>query len=79
MSNIIVIAFSPRIIVGCFLKKGLQRGVHGHPRIPPRYTLATTKVMVLLFESCLQCTKCSLTEKETSHDNKRMTGMLDLN
>ena len=34
MSNIIV-TFSPRNIVGCLLKKGLQRGDHGHPRTPP--------------------------------------------
>ena len=34
MSNIIVMAFSPRDTVGCFLKKGLQRGDHGHPRTP---------------------------------------------
>ena len=34
MSNIIVKAFSPRNVVGCLLKKGLQRGGHGHPRIP---------------------------------------------
>ena len=34
MSNIIVIAFSPWNIVGCLLKKGLQRGGHGHPRTP---------------------------------------------
>ena len=26
VSNIIVMAFSPRNIVGCLLKKGLQRG-----------------------------------------------------
>ena len=40
VSNIIVMAFSPRNIVGCLLKKGLQRGGgHGHPRIPPRYAL----------------------------------------
>ena len=39
MSNIIVMAFSPRNIVGCFLKKGLQKGGHGHPRNPPRYAL----------------------------------------
>ena len=39
MSNIIVMAFSPRNIVGCLLKKGLQRGGHGHPRTPPRYAL----------------------------------------
>ena len=36
MSNIIVMAFSPRNIISCFLKKGLQRGGggHGHPRTP---------------------------------------------
>ena len=41
MSNIIVMAFSPRNIVGCLLKKGLQGGGggHGHPRTPPRYAL----------------------------------------
>ena len=37
--NNIVMAFSPRNIVGCLLKKGLQRGGHGHPRTPPRYAL----------------------------------------
>ena len=35
VSNIIVIAFSPRNIVGCLLKKGLQRGGHGHPMPGP--------------------------------------------
>ena len=39
MSNIIVMAFLPQNIVGCLLKKGLQRGGHGHPRTPPRYAL----------------------------------------
>ena len=34
MSNIIFMAFSPQNIVGCLLKKGLQRGSHGHPRTP---------------------------------------------
>ena len=34
-SNIIVMAFSPRNIVGCLLKKGLQRGSHGHPMQDP--------------------------------------------
>ena len=34
MSNNIVMAFSPQNIVGCLLKKGLQRGDHGHPRTP---------------------------------------------
>ena len=41
VSNIIVMAFSPRNIVGCLLKKGLQRGGHGHPRTP----LATPLVL----------------------------------
>ena len=41
VSNIIVLAFSTRNILGCLLKKGLQRGGggHGHPRTPPRYAL----------------------------------------
>ena len=32
--NIIVMAFSPRNIVGCLLKKGLQRGGSRAPRTP---------------------------------------------
>ena len=36
MSNIIVMAFSPRNIIGYLLKKGLQRRGHGHPRSPLR-------------------------------------------
>ena len=40
MSNIIVMAFSPRNIVGCLLKKGLQRGGETRaPQDPPRYAL----------------------------------------
>ena len=34
VSNIIVMAFLSRNIVGYLLKKGLQRGGHGHPRTP---------------------------------------------
>ena len=34
VSNIIVMAFSPRNIVGCLLKKGLQRGGGGESRTP---------------------------------------------
>ena len=34
-SNNIIMAFLPWNIVGCLLKKGLQRGGHGHPRTPP--------------------------------------------
>ena len=42
MSNIIVMAFSPRNIVGCLLKKAYKGGGggHGHPRTPSRYALA---------------------------------------
>ena len=40
MSNITVMALSPRNVVVCLLKKGLQRGDHGHPRTPPPH-LAT--------------------------------------
>ena len=42
MSNIIVMAFSPRNIVGCLLiKRGLQRGGGSRaPQDPPRYALA---------------------------------------
>ena len=41
MSNIIVMAFSPRnIVLGCLFKKRLTKGGHGHPRTPPRYALA---------------------------------------
>ena len=47
MSNIIVMAFSPRNIVGCLLKKkGLQKGggvtgTLGHPRTPLATPLKT--------------------------------------
>ena len=34
MSNIIVIAFSPRNIVGCLLKKAYKGGVTGTPGPP---------------------------------------------
>ena len=33
-SNNIVMAFLPRNIVGCLLKKRLPKGGHGHPRTP---------------------------------------------
>ena len=43
MSNIIVLAFSPRNILRCLLKNGLQRGWGGGgsraPQDPPRYAL----------------------------------------
>ena len=34
VSNIIVMAFSPRNVVGCLLKKAYKWGGHGHPRTP---------------------------------------------
>ena len=39
MSNIIVIAFSPRNIVGCLLKKRLTKRGSRAPQDPPRYAL----------------------------------------
>ena len=41
MSNIILMAFLPRNIVGCLLKKGLQRGGHGQPMTPLTTPLST--------------------------------------
>ena len=35
VSNIIVIAFSPRNIIGCFLKKRLTKGGSQAPQDPP--------------------------------------------
>ena len=49
VSNIIVMAFSPRNIVGCFLKKALQRGGGGGSRVPqdpPRYALDFHRAVV---------------------------------
>ena len=43
VSHIIVMAFSPRNIIGCLLKKGLQRGGSRAPQDPPRYALASLK------------------------------------
>ena len=40
VSNIIVMAFSPRNIVGCLLKKRLIKGRSRAPQDPPRYALA---------------------------------------
>ena len=46
MSNIIVMVFSPRNIVGCLLIKGLQRGGgHGHPRTPLAMPLSKILIM----------------------------------
>ena len=46
MLNIIVRAFSPRNIVGCLLKKGLQRGegVTGTPGLPVSLSPCCTKL-----------------------------------
>ena len=46
MSNIIVMVFSPRNIVGCLLKKRLTKGRGGSrtPQDPPRYALACVMV-----------------------------------
>ena len=50
MSNIIVMAFSPRNIIRCFLKKTLTKGCeggrHGHPRTPLATPLQSGKVHV---------------------------------
>ena len=50
MSNIIAMAFSPRNIVVCFLKKGLQRGVSRAPHDPPRYALG--EIFILSSYDC---------------------------
>ena len=42
VSNIIVMAFSPRNIVGCLLKKRLAKGGTRVPEDPPSYALAGT-------------------------------------
>ena len=42
MLNNIVMAFSPRNIVGCLLKKRLTKGGHGYPKNPPSYALEYT-------------------------------------
>ena len=49
MSNNIVMAFSPRIIVGCLLKTRLTKGggVTGTPGQPPSYALATAGTLHL--------------------------------
>ena len=49
MSNIIVMAFSPQNIVDCLIKKGLQRGGHGHPRTP-----LATPLLDIMSDDCCQ-------------------------
>ena len=50
MSNIIVMAFSPRYIVGCFLKKRITKGGggHGHPRTPLATPLSSELMSIRL-------------------------------
>ena len=57
VSNIIVLAFSPQNIIGCFLKKkkAYKGGVTGTPG-PPRYALA----MCRLYENELPNSKVIL-------------------
>ena len=43
VSNIIVMEFSPRNIIGCFLKRDIQRGVTGTPGPPPPHRYALEK------------------------------------
>ena len=49
MSNIIVMAFSPRNIVGCFLKKAYKGGVTGTPGSPRRYALGISCFVFFFF------------------------------
>ena len=46
----IIMAFLPPV-VGCLVKKGLQKGGHGHPMTPPGYTLGVCVCMCL----CVYC------------------------
>ena len=57
VSNIIVMAFSPRNIIGCFLKKGLQSGGGGVTSTPgpPRYAHGSGIDMAKFFEINNQC------------------------
>ena len=52
VSNIIVMVFSPRNIVGCLLKKGFQRGGHRHPRTPLATPLGTDSCILVLVPGC---------------------------
>ena len=62
VSNIIVMAFSPRNIVGCLLKKGLQRGVTGTPGSP----LATPLIGHMIGSYAMSKVSCVGQDKETS-------------
>ena len=51
----IVMAFSPPVL-GCLVKKSLQKGGHGHPRTPPGYALAANanfKKFLFCIKYCL--------------------------
>ena len=56
MPNIIVMAFSPRNIVGCLLKKGLQRGWSRAPQDPPLATAPLEGPIHLDHKNCLNKT-----------------------
>ena len=59
-SNIIVMAFSPRNIVGCFLKKRLSKGGSQAPQDPPRYALGVDlSLMPVRFEFNGNFKECS--------------------
>ena len=62
LSNIIVMVFLPRNIVCCLLKKGLQRGGHGHPRTP-----LATPLMFYAMHQCEQHNKQG-TERQKYND-----------
>ena len=49
VSNIIVMAFSPRNIVGCLLKKKPTKGGSRAPQDPPRYALV---IVTALSSTC---------------------------
>ena len=61
MSNIIVMAFTPRNIVGCLLKKRLTKGGGGsqaHQDLSPRYALAVTfTIMINIYNVYKPCYK----------------------
>ena len=50
-SNNIVMAFSPRNIVGCLLKEVLQRRGNGHPRTPLATPLVSPTLKLIRLQS----------------------------
>ena len=77
-SNNIVMAFSPRNIVGCLLKKRLTKGGHGHPRTPLATPLRWTAFLMYrgiiayrflnLFLVCLRTGEISLGYGEVTEE-----------